>query len=196
MKTIRLYGELGKKFGKVHKLYVETPSEAIRALCANFKEFRKYVTDSDERLAGYEVWNGPSNLGEDVKAEFSQGLNNELKIIPRVKGSGAAARIIAGVVLIVIGLISNVIAPGNPAQAYLYAMGAGLILGGVVTLIMGGPPTQSVQESHTALDEGYIFSGPTNTTKQGAPVAIGYGEMIVGSQVISAAFSTQDIAIE
>ena len=32
-RKIRLKGELGKRFGKVHKLAVKTPAEAIRALC-------------------------------------------------------------------------------------------------------------------------------------------------------------------
>ena len=32
MKTIRLYGELGKRFGREFKLDVQSPAEAVRAL--------------------------------------------------------------------------------------------------------------------------------------------------------------------
>lgn len=33
--TIRLYGALGARFGRVHKLAVQTSAEAVKALCIN-----------------------------------------------------------------------------------------------------------------------------------------------------------------
>lgn|GEM_PF-1150655 len=32
LRTIRLYGKLGTKYGRIHKLYISSTSEAIRAL--------------------------------------------------------------------------------------------------------------------------------------------------------------------
>ena len=34
----------------------------------------------------------------------------------------------------------------------------------------------------------YFFNGPENTTREGGPVPVGYGELLVGSQVISASY--------
>lgn len=39
MKTIKLYGELGRKFGKIFRFDVKTPREAVRALSAQIKGF-------------------------------------------------------------------------------------------------------------------------------------------------------------
>ncbi len=34
----------------------------------------------------------------------------------------------------------------------------------------------------------YLFNGPENTTQEGGPVPVGYGQLIIGSQVISASY--------
>ena len=58
MRTIKLYGELGEKFGKEYTWDVKNVKEAVSLLCANFKEFKQHLIDSDTRLLGYEVWDG------------------------------------------------------------------------------------------------------------------------------------------
>jgi predicted phage tail protein len=44
--TIRLYGALGARFGRVHKLAVQTSAEAVKALCINLDGLERL---SDER---------------------------------------------------------------------------------------------------------------------------------------------------
>jgi predicted phage tail protein len=39
----------------------------------------------------------------------------------------------------------------------------------------------------------FLFDGPVNTIAQGHPVPVGYGEMYVGSAVISAGIVTEEI---
>ena len=52
MTTIILLGELGKRFGRRHKMAVATAAEAVRALCANFPTFERELLASGERLPG------------------------------------------------------------------------------------------------------------------------------------------------
>lgn len=42
-RTIRLGGQLGKRFGKTHRLVVEDTCEALRALCVTVEGFEKYM---------------------------------------------------------------------------------------------------------------------------------------------------------
>ena len=42
--TIRLYGALGARFGRVHKLAVQTSAEAVKALCINFDWSNIFMT--------------------------------------------------------------------------------------------------------------------------------------------------------
>lgn len=200
LRTIRLYGELGKKYGKVHKLHVDSVAEAVRALSANFKDFKHYLIDSDKRIAGYEVWDGKQNLSEDDRDAFHLKNNGDIKIIPRVVGASNATRIIAGVIFVAIVTWATW-GTGGPWAAGTAAgwtaaanFGVAMILSGV-TGLMAQTSSGSSIDSNTENTESYIFSGPVNTTKQGNPVHIGYGKMIVGSQVISASLTTADIPI-
>ena len=49
MKTILLYGFLGRQFGRVHRYDVASPAEAVRALTATLQGFRKAVVDEVHR---------------------------------------------------------------------------------------------------------------------------------------------------
>jgi len=101
------------------------------------------------------------------------------------EGAGAVGKIIAGVVLIVAGIISNVIWPGNPFQTYLYTTGASLIIGGIAEAIIG-QPTLPTFDSGTSTSSTYTFSGIKNTTTPGTPVSIIYGEHRVGGHTLNA----------
>jgi len=97
---------------------------------------------------------------------------------------------------------------GAGAAAVIGSVGVALILGGVSQLLSPtpqlaqiGPASQSLGGSRTTTTEGtemdpqesYSFSGIQNTSRQGTPVPVVYGETIVGSVVISAGIDVDDI---
>lgn len=45
LRTIRLYGEAGRRFGRIHRLALDTNSvaEAVQALCSQIAGFRAYL---------------------------------------------------------------------------------------------------------------------------------------------------------
>ena len=157
---------------------------------ANFPDFAKHLIDSDERLQGYEVWKDEENL-EGTEQEFLiNSPDSTVKVVPILRGATAAARVIVGAVLVVVGIIGNIY--GGWGTPLIYA-GIGLIAGGVAELLTGKVKTP---ESTTVDDaESYIFSGAANTSRQGAAVRVGYGQMLVGSVVISAGITTTDIPV-
>jgi predicted phage tail protein len=89
------------------------------------------------------------------------------------------------------------------------AVGVALVLGGVSQLIsptpqlgtigplggVGGSGRRQTSTEGTEFDpqESYSFSGIQNTSKQGVPVPVVYGETIVGSVVISAGIDVDTI---
>jgi predicted phage tail protein len=193
MRTVKLYGWLGEKYGTSFDMHVKTTQEALKLLFANFPTMRKDILDADQRIAGYEVWDGDRNIAD--KEEFGIEGRGDIQIIPRVQGAGANARIVVGVILVIVGVVLSVGSYGaaSPYGASLVMMGIGLIAGGIAEKLA------KVNTDNTAEDvadsTSYIFSGPVNNTKQGAAVAIGYGTMIVGSNVISASLTTADIPV-
>lgn len=189
MRVVRLSGELGKKFGRVHRFDVKSPAEAVRALCANFPEFQKELMTSEKRNIGYKVFNGRHQSDEK---ELTDPAASEIRIVPAIMGANATTRIIIGSVLVAAGLVANATGVGAAASPYLIAAGTSLILGGVIELLSPVPKLKEPKE-RPENQPSYIFNGPVNTTAQGHPVPVGYGRLIVGGGIISAGISIDQI---
>jgi predicted phage tail protein len=210
MKTVKLYGHLGKMFGKKHVLNVHDSYDAIRALSANYPNFRHEFAKQGRRYMVAVNKHLVQNNDELLLPA------NEIRFIPVVGGAGnGVGQILIGAALVVasfyipgafaadatvIGADGMVGADGVFAGAGIsagtaslmagatFAFGASLALGGISKMLSQTPQTQ--QDSRN-----YGFSGPVNNTSQGNPVPILYGRMIIGSQVISASIRSADIPI-
>jgi predicted phage tail protein len=186
IRNIRLSGELGKKFGRLHRFAVGSAAEAIRALCANFPAFKSELLSSDERGVGYRVIVGDRDIGLD-EVSFPIG-QSDIRIVPVIRGAknGGVWQLVAGVALIAAVVIAQqyeLLPAAYASQIVSVGVGIGLslALGGISQLLA---PSQKKDQSKNAAS--YTFGGPVNTADQGLPVPFGYGEMIVGSAVISA----------
>lgn len=191
LKTIRLYGKLGARFGRVHTLVVSTPAEAVRALRVLLPGFHRELLESGSRGVRYAVFAGKRNL-EKQQLHHPVGAD-DIRIAPVLAGSksGGIFGALLGAVIIAASAVGSYFAPGNPISAYGYQFGAALVLGGVAQLLS---PQQKGLSTQDSPDNGasYNFNGPVNTTVQGNPVPILYGEMEVGSAVISAGIYAED----
>ena len=189
LKTVRLYGKLGTKFGRIHRLAVESAAEAIRALCTLKPGFERELMTSRDRGIGYAVFLGKKNLKEEQLVEAVE--NRDIRIAPILQGSifGGIFKVIVGIVLVIV----SVYFPIGSALLANYLLGAGIsmILGGVVQML--SPQQKGLSTRNGPKNEpSYTFNGPVNTTAQGGPVPLGYGRMIVGSAVISAGIYSAD----
>lgn len=196
MKTIRLHGWLGKKFGRTFKLVVNTPADAIRALCIQIPELRKALADDTN---GFKCFAAKTNLGKD-ELHFPISSKEIFHIVPVITGSkeGGVGQILLGIVLLAAafftmgttllgqGLLYEMVMTG------LTTMGTSLVLGGIAQLLFAPPEVTSAEKPENK--PSYNFNGAVNTVQQGNCVALLYGEMICGSQVISAGMFAEDIS--
>jgi predicted phage tail protein len=189
MKTVKLYGELGKRFGRVHRFDVKTPAEAIRALSANFRDFKKFMIDSEKAGIGFRVKNGNYEL--ENEKQVLEPAGKTIQIIPVVMGANAESRVLIGAALIAIGVVINVYAPG--AGQIPIGIGASLALGGVAEMISPPPKLKEDLPQPPQNTPSSSFNGPVNTVQQGYPVPIGYGRLVVGSAVVSAGIDVTQI---
>lgn len=199
-RKIILEGELAKKFGREHDLAVNSPAEAIRALCANHPEFYAFVAASEQRNVGYKVILDDSIM-EDPKY-IPLPFSNTMQIVPVIGGAKSG---IVGVVLGAALLASSFFLPTAPLIGFLgassptlaglaFGLGASMVLGGV-SQILAPAQKSNVGQGESERPENkpsYNFNGPINTTSQGMPVPVGYGRMRVGSAVISAGITADD----
>lgn len=200
LREVRLYGELGRRFGRVHRLAVSSAAEAVRALCANFAEFEKAVL---EVAPAYKVWSGTQRIGDPKDLHGPVGGGEVIRIAPAIQGAkrGGFFQVVLGVALIA----ASFFLPGAPLftigsfapslASISFSFGVSLALGGVAQLLSPTPKLDAGSGERPENKPSYVFNGAVNTTAQGNPVPVGYGRMIVGSAVISAGLSATDIPV-
>jgi len=171
----------------VFRAEVATAAEAVRFLLANFPQLEKHMADQHYRVSvgGYDL--------EERELQDPAGLQ-QIKIVPVLAGAGAVGRIIAGVALIALSFVVPGLAFITPT--ILFGVGASLVLGGVAQLLTPVPKVPQGAASNTDQDprKSYSFSGIQQTSRQGVPVPVVYGETLVGSVVISAGVDTVQVA--
>jgi predicted phage tail protein len=200
LRKIKLYGKLAKFVGhRVLEADVATAAEAVRFLLANWPELEAHMSDQHYRVSigTYDI---------DLEELHHPAGAAPISFVPVVAGAGAVGRILAGVALIALAFIPGIgtataaaIAAGAKAGltvvgTALFGIGASLVLGGVAQLLT---PVPKVPQGANAEDDprkSYSFSGIQNTSRQGVPVPIVYGETIVGSVTISAGIDTVQVA--
>jgi predicted phage tail protein len=184
MRLIKLYGDLAKAAGqRTFLVAVDSVAEAVSFLIANFPHLEKHISTRN-----YRVKIGKRIADED---ELRLELHNTetISFIPVIAGAGAVWRIIAGVLLIAASfLIPGVALFGVALAPIAFGIGASLVLGGVAQLLSPVPQTNISEDKDPR--KTYSFSGIQNTSRQGIPVPVIYGETIVGSITISAGIST------
>jgi predicted phage tail protein len=125
MHQVHLHGELAR-FGGPYKLHITTPSEAARALCAQMPELRRAVVAGHFRVF---VERGPMgfDVGEsELHWKMTDGL--AVHIIPVLsgagKGKGGPLKIIAGIALIALAIVTGGAAAAAAASAASASGGA------------------------------------------------------------------------
>ena len=188
LRKIKLYGKLAKFVGhRILEADVATAAEAVRFLVANWPELERHMADQH-----YRVSVGTYDL--DLEELHDPAGQQEIKIVPMVAGAGATGRIIAGIALIALSFIPGFAAWAGPtAYALITGIGASLVLGGVAQLLTPTPRVPTGPDTQNDPRKSYSFSGIQNTSRQGVPVPIVYGETIVGSVVISAGIDTVQV---
>lgn len=200
LREIRVYGRLAKFLGRrVFKAEVANAAEAVRFLLANFPAIEQHMADQH-----YKVIVGGYQLNKDELHDPAG--QQRIKIVPVLAGAGGStAQIIAGTALIALSFGIGAIASAGVALGGLagigtvgtmgVALGASLVLGGVAQLLTPVLTLPSGPDTEADPRKTYSFSGIQQTSRQGVPVPVVYGETIVGSVVISAGIDTEKVAV-
>ena len=207
MKVVKVYGALRKLLGGRcrFEFEVDTPAQALKALCVNFPGLDKWLMDREGEGTGFRV-----TVGRDkITTEAPEGLvlpwseREVFSITPVICGAGQGfGQVLAGIGLVAFailtagagagflglgaGLTAGTFTLGAAASTAIGGIGAALILGGVAQMISPQPNMGALTSGREAARlESFTFSGIVNTSKQGLPIPVAYGRVFVGSAVIS-----------
>ncbi len=193
--TIRLYGALGTRFGRVHKLAVQTSAEAVKALCINLDGLEDYLMNAKKKGMTFAVFRGKRNIGMQDFQELAGG--SDIRMAPVMEGAKKAGmfQTILGAVMVVAGLALGPVGWGVVGAGFAN----GLIIGGITSMAGGiyqmlSPQPKGLQMRDDPDNKpSYAFGGAVNTIAMGNPVALLYGEREIGGAIISAGIVAEDI---
>ena len=203
LRTVKVYGHLAEHCGQsVFEALVRVPADAIKFLLCNFPELRGLMRDGYYKVAvgkfDLQLADHPEQL------HYPMAADDVVKVIPVVSGAGGRGlgQILLGAALIGVAVASGgagLFAGGSAGFGFTGAGGAAaatfgtklavaagnlglfLTLGGIANLITPVPEQPDIGQGQG----GFAFSGIENTSQEGVPVPVVYGEMIVGSVVLS-----------
>ena len=172
MTEVKIHGFLSKIFGSSFKFHLGKTNDVIKAIDCVKPNFRKKLIELQNNGYIYSL----------------QIKGNVINIIPIVAGSGRTFYKILSIVMIVVGIVLMFI-PG------LQGIGFSLITSGMQLGIAAFFPPK-IRFPNTSYSTGgatfssknagksYIFSNVNNLSSQGSLIRIGYGKLLVGSNII------------
>ncbi|ENN9327429.1 tail assembly protein [Citrobacter freundii] len=194
--TIRLYGTLGARFGRVHQLAVQTSAEAVKALCINLDGLESYLMNAKKNGMTFAVFRGKRNIGVEDFKELAG--DSDIRIAPVMEGAKKAGmfQTILGAVMVVAGVVIGAMTSwtgvGLTFGAGLVMSGASMMVGGIYQML--SPQPKGLQGRDDPDNKpSYAFGGSVNTLAMGNPVALLYGEREIGGAIISAGIVAEDI---
>lgn len=195
MRLIKVYGSLAKFLGqRSFRAAVSTPAEAVRFLVANFPGLQAHMAERE-----YKVSAGRIQLpigDEPQQLHMPIGSADVIRIVPVMAGAGDGfGQILAGIALVAAAIFIPGLGLGlaGATVTQVGLLGGALILGGVSQLLSPVPQLQVGTDSDSDPKKSYSFSGIQNVSRSGVPVPIIYGEVLVGSVVISAGLTSNEV---
>lgn len=194
LKTIKLSGSLGRRFGVFHELAVQSYPEAIRALSATVEGFKDYMQSEVGSRMHYAIFVDGKNVGQHD--EESWKCAREVRIIPIPTGSksGGLFQVVLGAAVMATAFFTggaSLAAMGALASS-AFMMGGAMVLGGVMQMISPQRGGSMMEVKSAENKPSYAFGGAVNTTAAGNPIPLPYGYRTVGGAIWSAGSYAED----
>lgn len=209
--VITLHGELGRIADKaIWKLSVKSVGEGLRAIELSLRRKNKsifdYLATHQNGGAEYRVLiDGKDHTCfEELVVPLKHYKSIDIVPVPQGSGNSGLWSVVIGVILVIAGVALAAFTAGQSlyisglgvtiAAGTVSAIATALILNGVALAIGGLVQLLShPSETDDSKTKGsYLFSQVLNSVNQGGPIPVGYGKMIIGSQVISSTVRTVD----
>lgn len=204
MQRVILLGDMGQRFGETWEMNVDYIRDIFKLIGCQRKGFNQYLIDCHENGTSFTMQRGEEFVGEE-ELHLSVG-NEDIIITPIPAGSKSG---IGKILLAIAIIVAVIVIPGAlGAAASMGTVSAGsamatiatstvgmmaisvatsLALQGLSQMMMPGP------EIDKETPDNYLFNGTSEHIKEGLPVPLCYGEMMVGGGLINQTMTTRRI---
>ena len=191
MVKVFLHGELGEQYGHEHQFKIRTKKEAIKALCGNFAGLKSKILSKAQNGLFYRIVDNDGEICSDV-IDYNKKCPKEIHILPSVIGSGPVGLIIAGGGLAYAGTAGFL--AGTFLGELAFNIGVSLVLQGIQMLLT--PDSDTSTKESPVETQSFLFSNTANAALQGFAIPILYGQMRIGTNVISTNLNSVDISVD
>lgn len=196
---VYLDGRLGELFGREWELEVSSANDALRIINANDPRLTNWLRQNARKYTHYQVVVEYEDGRSEYLTEETYPLIRKMKsihFVPVITGSGKWMNAIVGIVIMIVGVVYGYFTED-------WATAASIIQYGVTMAFVGVIQAVTTRTPHTNTDSGQgkegislnsdSFDSAASTTQQGSPIPIIYGRRMVGSQVISAGVTIEQL---
>ena len=177
MQNVVLLGDLGQKFGESWSTDAAYVSDVFKHIACQRPSFRHYLIECREKGLDLSIERAGEIITDAEELLLSLGEDDlVIALIPTGSATGVAA-IVTAVKVAIAEFSWSAFAVKMAAQvAISFAIQA------ITEWLAPGP---EVDESV----EGYLFSGALNNVKEGIPIPVLYGRLMVGGAVINNSYT-------
>lgn len=190
---VQLGGPMARLFGRHWHLKVRNAKQALDLIDANRPGLHAWMKRNIKKYDSYHIQitnkKGQKWSVDENEYQMMGGSENiaKIRITPVPRGSGGSAfswfQTVVGAIIVVVGAI------WCPA---IVPLGLSLMMGGIAQLLSPQATNDSVRQADNS--NSFYFDGPQNTTNQGNPVQLIYGEKIlVGSQIVNSSITIDQL---
>lgn len=201
MQRVILLGEMGQRFGETWEMNVDYIKDIFKLIECQRKGFKEYLIECHENGTDFTMKRGKEFVGEEEL--FLSVGDEDIIIAPVPAGSKSGlAKVLAAIAIIVIVVMSGgtagpfmqtVLVEGGKATALTIPgkiavfAATSLATMGLTQMLMPGP------EVDKETPDNYLFNGTSDHIKEGLPIPLLYGEMMVGGGLINQTMTTRRI---
>ena len=187
-RTIYLQGKMGELFGDVWNLNAATVAECMHGIdCQREGKLKQYLMDCTEKGIKFTVQRGKELLDYD---NLQMDLGEDDLIISPVP-AGSANKLLK----VIVGFALMVIGAALMMSGGWLALAAGMAVGMIGSaLLNSGVAEYMAPKKAGEKGDAFLFDGPVNNVKEGIPVPLAYGQVLVGGATISFGFSDHEVS--
>jgi predicted phage tail protein len=177
MTIVNIHGILGREYGNSFLLSLPNPKDVLEAIDCNRQGFLQRLVELQREGLCYDMIINKKRItnGPDMDHMSNPAT---VDLVPAISGSGP----LMAPLLMTTGLFTA----GSTALAFAASIANFVLFAAISYALTPKPENEALEISSKASKSSLIFSNTANLASQGSPVPIGYGRLLVGSQVIQA----------
>ena len=174
MTIVNIHGILGREYGNSFLLSLPNPKDVLEAIDCNRHGFLQRLVELQREGFCYDMIINKKRITHGPDMDHMSNPTT-IDLVPAIAGSGDP-------ITAAIAATFTFLTGGSTAAWVVNA----IIMAAISYALTPKPENEALEISAGASKGSLIFTNTANVASQGSPVPIGYGRLLVGSQVIQA----------